>query len=666
MLTMVMHLFGDQTRGMVELAWTDPGQGAPRHAQLFQLDQLDELVEKAAELNAAKRSIYIGGSLRQEGTPPFGRTSTEDFFAATASWSDHDEEGGAVRAAAICRQLGARPTFVVFTGHQPHDRCQLWWRLDEPLQDAAQVKLLLGQIQARLDSDAAVVDPIRIMRLAGSIAWPTKSGRVPELTEGQLINGADVYGLERLKAIFGSAEDKPSNGGASFDDFFGADVEALLAAIRAGDHWHDNMVRLVGHWIMRGLSDVEILTMAEALTLPGYTVDQTRYEVAVMIRGGREKWNKPNPIHTTADTAPVAYTLLRDLKPNLISNDIVRDLLPKHAFGEVHADAGGGKTAIVVDLLLHVAAGLEYRGRRTEQQVVVYVALEGHGGIDNRVIAAAKELGIADAPFALVKSSASFRDAATGEKVAAIVKELTEQYGGDCPIVAIDTYTAALGAGGSDCDPATVSAFINTVQMHLLTKCTVLILHHFGKDQSRGGRGWSGLRASLDFEIEIDRDEDLRILRVTKSRDGSDQQPACCYRLHGRILGQNNYSEDVTAVVVEHLADEEIARRGKRFSSIAHATLNVLWEMIKDREQSHPMPDDPGLRCVILADWEKACAGPGVISTCQRERDRIRKFRAAKEELEAARAIICDGEGGNRVYPAPKGGATGATGRDEK
>ena len=42
---------------------------------------------------------------------------------------------------------------------------------------------------------------------------------------------------------------------------------------------------------------------------------------------------------------------------------------------------------------LHVAAGMEYRGRRVEQQPVIYVALEGHGGIGNRIIAAAAELG---------------------------------------------------------------------------------------------------------------------------------------------------------------------------------------------------------------------------------------------------------------------------------
>ena len=67
----------------------------------------------------------------------------------------------------------------------------------------------------------------------------------------------------------------------------GVSVDACIAAIRAGDHWHDNMLRLVGHWIARGWSDAEILTAAEAMTLPGYTVDATRRDVARMIAGGR-------------------------------------------------------------------------------------------------------------------------------------------------------------------------------------------------------------------------------------------------------------------------------------------------------------------------------------------------------------------------------------------
>ena len=75
----------------------------------------------------------------------------------------------------------------------------------------------------------------------------------------------------------------------------GVSVETCIAAIRAGDQWHNNMLRLVGHWISRGWSDVEILTAAEPMTLTGYTVDATRRDVSQMIMGGRSRWNVPNP-----------------------------------------------------------------------------------------------------------------------------------------------------------------------------------------------------------------------------------------------------------------------------------------------------------------------------------------------------------------------------------
>ena len=62
----------------------------------------------------------------------------------------------------------------------------------------------------------------------------------------------------------------------------------------------------------------------------------------------------------TVDGVPPPYhfSLLRDLQPILHRREIVRDLIPRRAFGEVHADSSGGKSAIIVDLGLHVAAGL--------------------------------------------------------------------------------------------------------------------------------------------------------------------------------------------------------------------------------------------------------------------------------------------------------------------
>ena len=59
------RLFGNELHGLVELAWRDPNDGKLRHAQLFTLDRLDELVEKAVEVNSVEGvNTYIGAALR--------------------------------------------------------------------------------------------------------------------------------------------------------------------------------------------------------------------------------------------------------------------------------------------------------------------------------------------------------------------------------------------------------------------------------------------------------------------------------------------------------------------------------------------------------------------------------------------------------------------------
>ena len=127
--------------GLVELAWTDPDDGAPRHANLFGIDRLDELVEKAATLNGERRNTYIGAALRKENTPPFGRSNGVDFLAATALWADLDDPGGTRASSRNLKACGVPPTLVVVTGTMPHQRAQAGGSLDEPDDDPTHVKV---------------------------------------------------------------------------------------------------------------------------------------------------------------------------------------------------------------------------------------------------------------------------------------------------------------------------------------------------------------------------------------------------------------------------------------------------------------------------------------------------------------------------------------------
>ena len=176
------HLFGNELRGLVELAWRDPQDGKLRHAQLFHLDNLDALIDKAVEVNSIEgTNTYIGPAIRHQNTAPFARAGDEDFLCAPAFWADLDD-AEAVRTAK--RKCGRAPANIgVVTGRHPHPRAQLYWRCEEAITDPKALREINTMIAAALGADPAVVNPGRIMRLAGSIAWPVKSGRIAENVE---------------------------------------------------------------------------------------------------------------------------------------------------------------------------------------------------------------------------------------------------------------------------------------------------------------------------------------------------------------------------------------------------------------------------------------------------------------------------------------------------
>jgi hypothetical protein len=208
----VEHLFGGYLdgchEGLIELAWTETrpdesGRYRLKNARMYGTDELEELVEEAARLNSQPMcNVYIGAALRHPDTPPFGRAQDKDAWALTCAYSDLDDPGAAIAAKDI---YGLdKPNLVVVTGRAPHIRAQTWWRLEEPIKDAEWWPGLLRGIAKKLNADSTVTNPSRVMRLAGSIAWPVKDGRTVELTTIAPLKepGASFYAIEHLARVF--------------------------------------------------------------------------------------------------------------------------------------------------------------------------------------------------------------------------------------------------------------------------------------------------------------------------------------------------------------------------------------------------------------------------------------------------------------------------------
>jgi hypothetical protein len=392
--------------GRIELAWTDGRDGKLRHAVTFGTDDLDELVDCAAKENRRPgQNVYVGPALRKPDVAPFGRCNDSEFLGLPTYYVDVDDDV-VVAAGAKYRSLGCLATAMVVTGRHPHLRAQMLWRLKAPVRDPDLCRRQNLAIAQTLRGDPSVVNPSRVLRLGGSIAWPRKEGRIVERTELKLFDDGrpKAYEPEQIAKAFPLVGTAGGVASMSKDAATAAapvvalspsiapaetpstlqigtsnlSVEACLSRIRAGDHWHDNLVRLTGHWIARGWSDAEILTAAEALTLPGYTVAATRREVATMLAGGRKKWNTPNPAPEIGE-APS----LKPLKPNFPDSLNIamlprrrwllgRSLLRGHMTLLV-APAGVGKSTHGIARAVAVATGRDVSGELVHEQVKTWV-----------------------------------------------------------------------------------------------------------------------------------------------------------------------------------------------------------------------------------------------------------------------------------------------------
>jgi hypothetical protein len=98
-------------------------------------------------------------------------------------------------------------------------------------------------------------------------------------------------------------------------------------------------------------------------------------------------------------------------------------------------------------------------------------------------------------------------------------------------------------------------------QIHAKTGRPVFVLHHPGKDLSKGARGHSSLRAAADVEITIAKQGTQREAKVTKLKDGV-EGASYGFTLEPVELGTDAKGKAYGAAIVKHV--ESKSRRAMR------------------------------------------------------------------------------------------------------
>jgi RecA-family ATPase len=160
------------------------------------------------------------------------------------------------------------------------------------------------------------------------------------------------------------------------------------------------------------------------------------------------------PKHGSKRTGRFTLTRFADIKPLEGEDYCVKGFLPRSGLAVVWGPPKCGKSFWVFDLLMHVALGWRYRGRRVRQGPVVYVCLEGAQGFRKRA-EAFRQAKLAnredDPPFFLTTAPLSLAADHQG-----LIADIKRQIGKGVPAtVCIDTLNRSLaGSESSDEDMA--------------------------------------------------------------------------------------------------------------------------------------------------------------------------------------------------------------------
>ena len=273
------------------------------------------------------------------------------------------------------------------------------------------------------------------------------------------------------------------------------------------------------------------------------------------------------------------------LSPVLDNQDFVEGLLTGSCLAVVYGDSNTGKSFWAIDLGLHIASGRMWNGREVTQGIVIYIALEGGKMTQNRVITARKRLNLpTDIPFALVTDPIDLRTPMTDAErlVNTIRHAIIERAGPDMPVrlVIIDTMSRALNGGNEGAED--MSALLaNVDHVRRETGVAILFVAHCGKDATKGIRGWSGVRAAIDVEIEVSRPDvgDGFVAQVTKERD-LPSGDCFSFTLDVVDIGLDQRGKTVTTCVVQHtgLTDRPRRKVQRRALTNAHAAFRDLFE----------------------------------------------------------------------------------------
>ncbi|MEZ8410477.1 AAA family ATPase [Vibrio splendidus] len=202
---------------------------------------------------------------------------------------------------------------------------------------------------------------------------------------------------------------------------------------------------------------------------------------------------------------------------------LVKDFIPALSFGVVFGASGTLKTFLAIDLCCCVTTGRPWLGKRVKQGAVVYVAAEGQLGVSKRVKAWEIANGESVKHLYILPQSMFMSESQNQKELIEAIQDIEHTENVKVQLVVIDTLARCFV--GDENTSKDMNKFIQGCdRVKQETQASVMCIHHSGRDESKGARGSTALRAASDFEFQAKRNGKAKLLRFinTKQKEGQE------------------------------------------------------------------------------------------------------------------------------------------------
>lgn len=243
----------------------------------------------------------------------------------------------------------------------------------------------------------------------------------------------------------------------------------------------------------------------------------------VLKAGGTVPVDRPEDDFDTIVETPIAskrFLTLAQIKNLPPASWLIKGFIPESSFGILYGEPGTLKSFLALHTVLCLANGNDFFGRTVRQGAVFYLAGESAAGFRPRTTAWEHHFGYSHAhpPFHLqIGGAALNRDGEVG-KLAHDILDISKTP----KLIVIDTVQVYLA--GNENSPEDMGSLVRgCLELRDRTGAAVLVIHHLGKDASRGARGHTSLIGAADFIYKTNKKEQVVEVVCQKMKEADDR-----------------------------------------------------------------------------------------------------------------------------------------------